>query len=132
MGCSKCGSGSDMHKLAAALTVGWHTCIQNSTFGWDSDGIRGHVFANTDDSLLIISFKGTSAGLFTGGPTGDKDKQNVSHCIGESEQVINVLVVRITCSFLVVVDVLVEHGMPIVIVLLATRTNATQNVQERH
>ncbi|KAG0167482.1 putative lipase atg15 [Apophysomyces sp. BC1021] len=49
---------------------------KNSSFGWESDGIRGHVFANPDDSLMVISFKGTSAGLFTGGPTGDKDKIN--------------------------------------------------------
>ncbi|KAI7864839.1 Alpha/Beta hydrolase protein [Spinellus fusiger] len=48
----------------------------NSSFGWQSDGIRGHVYANHDDSLLVISIKGTSAGLFTGGPTGDKDKIN--------------------------------------------------------
>lgn len=62
-------NGPDWYELGPPWDV-------NSTFGWDSDGIRGHVFANTDDSLLIISFKGTSAGLFTGGPTGDKDKQN--------------------------------------------------------
>ncbi|KAI8072271.1 Alpha/Beta hydrolase protein [Gongronella butleri] len=48
----------------------------NDTFGWDGDGLRGHVFANDDDSLLVIAFKGTTAGLFSGGPTGDKDKQN--------------------------------------------------------
>ncbi|KAI8393286.1 Alpha/Beta hydrolase protein [Radiomyces spectabilis] len=48
----------------------------NSSFGWHADGIRGHVFGNADNSLLVISIKGTSAGLFTGGPTGEKDKLN--------------------------------------------------------
>ncbi|KAI8888525.1 alpha/beta-hydrolase [Backusella circina FSU 941] len=48
----------------------------NDSFGWESDGLRGHIFANKDDSLIVIGFKGTSAGLFTGGPTGDKDKFN--------------------------------------------------------
>jgi putative lipase involved disintegration of autophagic bodies len=42
--------------------------------------MRGHVFGNTDNSLLIISFKGTTAGIFNGEPTGEKDKLNVS-CI---------------------------------------------------
>jgi hypothetical protein len=29
--------------------------------------------------LVVVSIKGTSAGLFTGGPTGEKDKINVSN-----------------------------------------------------
>ncbi|KAI8332654.1 Alpha/Beta hydrolase protein [Chlamydoabsidia padenii] len=50
--------------------------ITNDTFGWDKDGMRGHVFSNDDDSLMIIAIKGTSGGLFTPGNTGDKDKLN--------------------------------------------------------
>ena len=38
--------------------------------------MRGHVFGNQDGSILIISIKGTSAGLWGGGPTGEKDKMN--------------------------------------------------------
>ncbi|CAO3644871.1 unnamed protein product [Cunninghamella blakesleeana] len=48
----------------------------NDSFGWESDGIRGHVFGNDDDSVFVISYKGTSAGLWTGGPTGENDKIN--------------------------------------------------------
>ncbi|KAI9495065.1 Alpha/Beta hydrolase protein [Zychaea mexicana] len=63
----------------------------NSTFGWDDDGIRGHVFGNEDDSLLVISIKGTSAGLWTGGSTGERDKQNdnmlFSCCCGRVSRV---------------------------------------------
>ncbi|KAI8337224.1 Alpha/Beta hydrolase protein [Chlamydoabsidia padenii] len=51
----------------------WHL---NTSFGWDSDGVRGHVFGNHNDSLFIISFKGTSVGLWKDGPTGEKDKIN--------------------------------------------------------
>lgn len=34
----------------------------NSTgsFGWDSNGLRGHVFANEDNSSVVIAYKGTS------------------------------------------------------------------------
>ncbi|KAF9526381.1 alpha/beta-hydrolase [Crepidotus variabilis] len=48
-------------------------------FGWepDADGFRGHVFATPDNSTVVISIKGTSAGLFgRGGPTAAKDKLN--------------------------------------------------------
>ncbi|KAI8091224.1 Alpha/Beta hydrolase protein [Gilbertella persicaria] len=48
----------------------------NSTFGWEKDGLRGHVFGNTDNSHLVIAFKGTTAALFGGEPTGEKDKLN--------------------------------------------------------
>ncbi|ORY94077.1 Alpha/Beta hydrolase protein [Syncephalastrum racemosum] len=61
--------GPDWYDLGPSWTV-------NSTFGWDGDGIRGHIFGNADNSLLVVSIKGTSAGLWTGGPTGEKDKTN--------------------------------------------------------
>ncbi|KAI8984726.1 Alpha/Beta hydrolase protein, partial [Mycotypha africana] len=48
----------------------------NNSFGWKENGLRGHIFTNDDDSLVVISIKGTSAGLWTGGPTGEKDKIN--------------------------------------------------------
>lgn len=52
---------------------------QSYPFGWEpeSDGFRGHVFATPDNSTVIISIKGTSAGVFGGGgPTTKKDKLN--------------------------------------------------------
>lgn len=48
-------------------------------FGWekDADGLRGHVFASDDNSTVVISIKGTSAGLLGGGgPTAKNDKFN--------------------------------------------------------
>jgi putative lipase involved disintegration of autophagic bodies len=52
---------------------------QNSTFGWEEDGLRGHVFASADNSTLIIAIKGTSAAILGGGGgTSTRDKINVS------------------------------------------------------
>ncbi|CEG68919.1 hypothetical protein RMATCC62417_05080 [Rhizopus microsporus] len=48
----------------------------NSTFGWEDKGLRGHVFGNADNSLLIIGFKGTSGSIFNTEPTGEQDKFN--------------------------------------------------------
>ncbi|KAK0223515.1 alpha/beta-hydrolase [Armillaria fumosa] len=47
--------------------------------GWepDDDGFRGHVFATPDNKTIVLSIKGTSAGVFGGGgPTVKKDKLN--------------------------------------------------------
>ncbi|KAF9041958.1 alpha/beta-hydrolase [Hymenopellis radicata] len=48
-------------------------------FGWepDDDGFRGQVFATPDNKTVVLSIKGTSAGVFGGGgPTVKKDKLN--------------------------------------------------------
>ncbi|KZT11184.1 alpha/beta-hydrolase [Laetiporus sulphureus 93-53] len=53
---------------------------QSYPFGWepDADGFRGYVFATPDNSTVVISVKGTSAGWLVGGggPTTRKDKFN--------------------------------------------------------
>lgn len=50
---------------------------QSYPFGWepDADGFRGHVFANEDNSTVIVALKGTNT-RFMGGPTVPKDKLN--------------------------------------------------------
>ncbi|KAJ3778084.1 alpha/beta-hydrolase [Lentinula raphanica] len=48
-------------------------------FGWepDEDGFRGQVYATPDNATVIVSIKGTSAGVLGGGgPTTKKDKLN--------------------------------------------------------
>ncbi|KAG5647362.1 hypothetical protein DXG03_000430 [Asterophora parasitica] len=58
------------------LGSGWN---DSYPFGWepDADGFRGHVFATPDNKTVILSIKGTSAGMFGGGgPTVRKDKFN--------------------------------------------------------
>jgi len=55
------------------------SCVQGYDFGWepDTDGFRGHVFTTPDNSTIVLSIKGTSAGLpGRGGPTVKKDKLN--------------------------------------------------------
>jgi putative lipase involved disintegration of autophagic bodies len=53
---------------------------QSTPFGWepDADGFRGHVFVSDDNSTVVLSIKGTSAGWITGGggPSTRKDKLN--------------------------------------------------------
>lgn len=34
----------------------------SDSFGWDEDGLRGHIFADEDNSTIVIAIKGTSAG----------------------------------------------------------------------
>ncbi|MBW0494266.1 hypothetical protein O181_033981 [Austropuccinia psidii MF-1] len=47
------------------------------SFGWENDGVRGHIFATTDNSTIVVAIKGTSASVLgNGGPTGTRDKFN--------------------------------------------------------
>ncbi|PVU93973.1 hypothetical protein BB561_002904 [Smittium simulii] len=39
----------------------------NDGFGWDDNGLRGHVFTTRDKNIAVISFKGTSASIFSRG-----------------------------------------------------------------
>ena len=36
----------------------------SDSFGWDADGLRGHIFADQHNSTIVIAIKGTSAGKF--------------------------------------------------------------------
>ncbi|KAI8048415.1 alpha beta-hydrolase [Syncephalis plumigaleata] len=48
-------------------------------FGWGpkDDGLRGYVFVDSTESIVVISIKGTSIGIFgSGGPSTERDKQN--------------------------------------------------------
>ncbi|RUO96990.1 hypothetical protein BC936DRAFT_141156 [Jimgerdemannia flammicorona] len=50
----------------------------NVSFGWETNGLRGHIFGDDENTTLILAIKGTSAGIFGGGDTGSNDKLNVS------------------------------------------------------
>ncbi|OJD12355.1 hypothetical protein AJ78_07030 [Emergomyces pasteurianus Ep9510] len=56
-------------------------------FGWQDDGLRGHVYADKSNSTIIVAFKGTSAALFDGEETTTNDKVNdnlfFSCCCGQ-------------------------------------------------
>ncbi|KAK6346473.1 putative lipase atg15 [Orbilia blumenaviensis] len=45
-------------------------------FGWENDGLRGHIFLDENNSTVIISIKGTSVAIFYGEDTKTNDKVN--------------------------------------------------------
>ncbi|PVI04846.1 alpha/beta-hydrolase [Periconia macrospinosa] len=59
-------------------------------FGWEKDGLRGHIFADTTNSTVVIGLKGTSPALFDGSETTTNDKINdnlfFSCCCGQGGQ----------------------------------------------
>jgi putative lipase involved disintegration of autophagic bodies len=54
-----------------------HKWNETNDFGWDENGLRGHVFANTDNSTIIMAMKGTSPPFVGGSDTSTNDKINV-------------------------------------------------------
>jgi len=54
-----------------------HKWNESSDFGWEENGLRGHVFANTDNSTIIVAMKGTSPPFVGGSDTSTNDKINV-------------------------------------------------------
>ncbi|THV82450.1 alpha/beta-hydrolase [Aureobasidium pullulans] len=59
-------------------------------FGWESDGLRGHIFADTKNRTVVIGLKGTSPAVFDGADTTGNDKLNDnlfgSCCCGQGGQ----------------------------------------------
>lgn len=45
-------------------------------FGWQEDGLRGHIFADPKNSTVVIGLKGTSMAIFDGADTTGRDKDN--------------------------------------------------------
>ncbi|KAI9737011.1 MAG: putative lipase atg15 [Cirrosporium novae-zelandiae] len=45
-------------------------------FGWESDSLRGYIFADETNSSIIIAIKGTSTAVFDGPETTTNDKVN--------------------------------------------------------
>ncbi|KAL1952538.1 hypothetical protein VTO42DRAFT_5071 [Malbranchea cinnamomea] len=48
----------------------------SQNYGWDNDGLRGHIYANARNTSIVISIKGTSTALFDGEETTTNDKVN--------------------------------------------------------
>ncbi|KAI9688704.1 MAG: putative lipase atg15 [Bathelium mastoideum] len=57
------------------LDVG-HGFNYTEHFGWETDGLRGHIFADTENATIVISLKGTSPAVFDGAETTTNDKIN--------------------------------------------------------
>ncbi|OAA64287.1 autophagy related lipase [Niveomyces insectorum RCEF 264] len=49
---------------------------RTADFGWEGDGLRGHVFADDTNSTVVIGLKGTSLAVFDGEGTTTNDKEN--------------------------------------------------------
>jgi putative lipase involved disintegration of autophagic bodies len=54
-----------------------HKWNESTDFGWDEHGLRGHIFANADNSTVIVAMKGTSPPFVGGSDTSTNDKINV-------------------------------------------------------
>ncbi|CDF91346.1 related to Putative lipase ATG15 [Zygosaccharomyces bailii] len=52
------------------LSSSWNES-ESDGYGWDGDGLRGHVFFNKKDNIVVIAIKGTSAQGLPG--SGDED-----------------------------------------------------------
>jgi len=59
-------------------------------FGWEADGLRGHIFADAHNATVVIGLKGTSPAMFDGSETTANDKINdnlfFSCCCGQGGQ----------------------------------------------
>ena len=55
--------------------IGWRF-NETQGFGWKGSNLRGHVFADKDNSTIIVSVKGTSPAFWDGAETTTNDKIN--------------------------------------------------------
>ncbi|KAI9895011.1 MAG: putative lipase atg15 [Vezdaea aestivalis] len=53
-----------------------HGFNNSQEFGWHSDHLRGHVFADATNSTIIMGIKGTTPAVFDGAETTTNDKEN--------------------------------------------------------
>ncbi|MCJ1363075.1 putative lipase atg15 [Acarospora aff. strigata] len=62
----------------------------SDSFGWEGDGLRGHIFADKTNTTIVVSLKGTSPAVFDGAETTTNDKINdnlfFSCCCGQGGQ----------------------------------------------
>ncbi|KYG43211.1 hypothetical protein M433DRAFT_136621 [Acidomyces richmondensis BFW] len=88
-------------------------------FGWEADGLRGHIFADQKNRTIVIGLKGTSPALFDGADTTGNDKLNDnlfgSCCCGQGgqylwKQVCNCMSEAYTCNSTCLVRSLRERG----------------------
>ncbi|KAL8706312.1 MAG: hypothetical protein Q9201_000631 [Fulgogasparrea decipioides] len=59
----------------------------SNSFGWESDGLRGHIFADEGNKTIVVALKGTTPAVFDGAGSTTKDKINdnlfFSCCCGQ-------------------------------------------------
>ena len=88
-------------------------------FGWEGDSLRGHIFANKDNSTVIIALKGTTPAVFDGAETTTNDKVNdnlfFGCCCGQGGQylwhpVCDCMTAAYTCNQTCLVNALKEEN----------------------
>ena len=88
-------------------------------FGWQTDGLRGHIYADKTNSTVVIGLKGTSLAVFDGEGTTTNDKVNdnlfFSCCCGQQgawtwHQVCDCATGTYTCNNTCVVQALREEN----------------------
>ncbi|KAL9030978.1 MAG: hypothetical protein Q9196_000947 [Gyalolechia fulgens] len=48
----------------------------SDSFGWEGDGLRGHIFADQGNKTVVVALKGTTPAVFDGAGSTTKDKIN--------------------------------------------------------
>lgn len=48
----------------------------SNSFGWEGDGLRGHIFADEGNKTIVVALKGTTPAVFDGAGSTTKDKIN--------------------------------------------------------
>ncbi|KAI4159398.1 MAG: hypothetical protein L6R39_000376 [Caloplaca ligustica] len=48
----------------------------SDSFGWEGDGLRGHIFADQGNQTIVVALKGTTPAVFDGAGSTTKDKIN--------------------------------------------------------
>ncbi|KAL8904330.1 MAG: hypothetical protein Q9207_003341 [Kuettlingeria erythrocarpa] len=48
----------------------------SDSFGWEGDGLRGHIFADEGNKTIVVALKGTTPAVFDGAGSTTKDKIN--------------------------------------------------------
>lgn len=88
-------------------------------FGWQTDGLRGHIFADETNRTVVIGLKGTSPAVFDGSDTTGNDKLNDnlfgSCCCAQGgnimwKQVCDCMTSAYTCNNTCLVKSLQERG----------------------
>ncbi|KAL8744394.1 MAG: hypothetical protein Q9190_003348 [Brigantiaea leucoxantha] len=53
-----------------------HGFNYSDSFGWEGDGLRGHIFADEGNKTVVVALKGTTPAVFDGAGSTTKDKIN--------------------------------------------------------
>ena len=91
----------------------------SESFGWEGDGLRGHIWADESNSTIVLSLKGTSVAVFDGAETTTSDKENdnlfFGCCCGQGgqylwRQVCDCMTSTFTCNSTCVVKALRQEN----------------------